>query len=205
MSRLVPLTVYQKLLEKLGIPWDRFRLGKVENFAQLMLVQPSGFKFPWLVFDTSNAVAILIANTATDQVLLVKQRRPAMINDANQTGEIVEVVAGRADQQGLSLIDLIIKEVKEETTLDISPEEIQVINEKVATTPGCNTERITLSAVILNNPACKFPVVNAGNKEEDEDVQTIIMTIKEFLSFSFSDLKTMTLQLWFDKYIGIKN
>jgi ADP-ribose pyrophosphatase len=91
------------------------------------------------LFVRGSAVAVLLYDPHTDQVVLIEQFRAGAIIQPNRAW-LVEIVAGGIEE-GETAIEVAYRESMEEAGCDI--QELMVINE-FYTTPGGCSERITL-------------------------------------------------------------
>lgn len=140
-----------------------------------------------MLFKRPDSAAIIVFNTETNKVLLVRQFRHCTYDKG--PGWIIETVAGGMDA-GETPMDAAIREAKEEIGY-------QVHNvEKIATfyaSPGCSTERMIVFYGEVTN-ADKI-AEGGGLEEESEYMQTIEYTLDELnaaiLHDELNDAKTV--------------
>jgi ADP-ribose pyrophosphatase len=151
-----------------------------------------------------DAVGILIHCPERNQVLLVEQVRPAMINEDNPTGRIVEIVAGQYESWRSYLVTAA-KEVEEEVGIKIDsfrfvPMHIVTDSEGIlAFSPGKSTEKVIL--LYLRVTAQEVEAIEGktfGLKEEGEETKPIWVNIDRLLkeTYLFADLKTFAACMW---------
>src|ERR1700677_491652 len=89
------------------------------------------------VVRKQNAAAVLLVDPIRRVVLLVNQRREAMVRRSNRSGEIVEALAGTRDEK-TGIKKLIVKEVWEEVGVRITQKQVKLLNGGVplASSPG---------------------------------------------------------------------
>jgi len=133
-----------------------------------------------LVFERGDAVAVLLYDYETDEVVLVNQfRAPALVarrrdDPKAQDGWITETVAGMIDA-GETPEAAVIRETMEETGYRISnPEPIGTF----LSSPGGTSERIFLYFAKVN----RRDKVDRGGGIDDEDVAIVHMSAGELFN-----------------------
>jgi len=137
-----------------------------------------------------DAVCVLLYNTDTESVILVKQHRYP-IQRKNVNGYILEAVAGKIDK-GEKPIDAMTREVVEEVGYKIKLKNI-IECWPAFTTPGYSTERICFYLAKVSN---RDKVSDGGGCEsENENIEVIEMPYLIFKNNMdcFDDLKTRML------------
>lgn len=113
-----------------------------KGFVCLEKLTVEDLPFNPIIMKTTDSVAVLLFDATNDRVLLVRQERAAMVREDNPDGLITEMVAGRFDVE-LGPKALLIKESKEEAGVEITEDEMELINGGVpmALSAGVLTER----------------------------------------------------------------
>lgn len=162
------------------------------------------------VVVSCDSAAVLVYNRRLRKVIMVQQSRLAMVSSSNREGIITEVIAGRMNKDNLTLKGLIALEIKEETDIEVSEDDIQIINclEPLAMSPGMTTERCYLALVEI--PAGSFPKTFPkssssdvfGVEEEGERTKRIILSFEDLNdAVVYDDMKTFGIAQYFLRYI----
>jgi ADP-ribose pyrophosphatase len=148
----------------------------------------------WEVMERGHAVAVLGFDPALDRVVLISEFRPGVLL-AGDYPFTDNLVAGgmEADE---SAEDAAIREMREETGLALR--EPRVIHPGAYVSSGGTSEKITLVFGFVDT-------ANAGgvhgNAEESEDILTVVIPAREFISrvqsAQITDLKTLVAGFWF--------
>lgn len=103
------------------------------------------------------------------------------------------MVAGRRDRN-LSVKQLMISEVKEETGIDLQEEDIELLNygQAMAISPGMTDEKIYLGLAEIKIDERSIPKLR-GPAEENEKTYVLIFHIHDLNNFLCEDLKTFAL------------
>lgn len=149
---------------------------------------------------TTDSVAVLIYNRQTDNVILVSQERFPMEREDNPSGRVEELVAGRFDRE-VGLVDLIIAEVQEEIGVEISAEQVKILNHGVALaeSPGIMTERIYLGFAVVD-----IDETEGFGKEygvDGERINRVSVPVSILEDMVFDDLKTFAVVQWFLNFL----
>jgi nudix-type nucleoside diphosphatase (YffH/AdpP family) len=145
-------------------------------------------KFTKQRLKRQDAAVVLLLNTDSDKIVLVKQFRYAI---ASKTREhIMEIVAGKVDV-GEKPIDAAMREVKEETGYKMKKKNIKLMLECFSS-PGYSSERFLIYYATVTNAD---KVSNGGGlKKENEYVNIVEMKRKKFFrkirKTQFKDAKT---------------
>ena len=123
------------------------------------------------LFVRGSAVAVLLYDPQTDQVVLIEQFRAGAIIQPDRTW-LVEIVAGGIEE-GETAIEVAYRESMEEAGCDI--QELIVINE-FYTTPGGCSERITLFCGKIDSS--QVGGIH-GLDHEDEDILVRAVNFKD--------------------------
>jgi ADP-ribose pyrophosphatase len=129
------------------------------------------------VFERGNSVAVLLYDPNERSVLLTEQfRLPAHL--AGQGAFQMDVPAG-VQKEGEDPQDVALREVKEETGVDLEPSKLQHITTFMPSMGGC-TEVVTLYAaeVDLSNTEMGY----YGVEEEHEDIRTLKLPIVDAIN-----------------------
>lgn len=113
----------------------------------------------------TDAVAILPFDPVSEEVVLIEQFRPGALKD-KVSPWLIEIVAGMIDA-GEGEIDAAIRELKEESGLDINANDLHYIN-SVYPSPGGCSERVTL---FIGNVNADHLLTHGGLASEDEDIR----------------------------------
>jgi 8-oxo-dGTP pyrophosphatase MutT (NUDIX family) len=151
------------------------------------------------VVKKQNAAAVLLVDRVNCVVLLVKQRREAMIRKSNRSGEIIEALAGTRDEK-IGVRKLIVKEVWEEVGVRIAKKQVKLLNGGVplASSPGFTTERIWLTFAELDLSDCIRDSSRVyGLADHDERITRRVVTFDELETMVFHDMKAFALVQWF--------
>lgn len=149
----------------------------------------------------TDAVAILPFDPHTQEVVLIEQFRPGALKD-KVSPWLIEVVAGMIDP-GESEINAAIRELKEESGLEITEQDLHYIN-AVYPSPGGCSERVTLYIGKVN---ADHLVNHGGLDEEGEDIRIFKLPAKKAFEYCKSGrinnaaaLMTLQyLQLYYDE------
>ena len=126
-----------------------------------------------LIFERGDAVAALIFNRDSGEVVLVEQFRAPTLEKGRNDGWMIEAPAGmiRGDE---SPEQAVIREVFEETGYRIEdPEHIATF----FSSPGGTSERIFLFYAVVEDADRTGPGV--GNREDGEDIRVVTMTVED--------------------------
>lgn len=172
------------------------------------ILRAFGFANVWrtnnkhIVVQTTDSVAFLVYIKYLNEVILVRQNRPATIDpENNPDGELMEVPAGRFDAR-LTVTELIAKEASEEIGATIRPEQVVLINEgdPMFLSPGIITEKQTLACVFIDPDQITDSERTFGVAEEGEKITRIRMPLDKFVFMRHRDMKTFALAMWFKSY-----
>jgi nudix-type nucleoside diphosphatase (YffH/AdpP family) len=151
-------------------------------------LKTNGVKYHRLRINREDAVAVLIFNTNSNNVILTKQFRYAIADKANT--DILEIVAGKIEE-GEDPLKTAIRESEEETGYKIDPEKITILL-SCFSSPGYSSERFIIYYATVTD---KDKVADGGGKEsENEHIEIVEMELPEFLEnikmANFKDAKT---------------
>jgi nudix-type nucleoside diphosphatase (YffH/AdpP family) len=129
----------------------------------------------FLVFERGDAVAVLIFNRDTAEIVLVEQFRAPTLDKGANEGWIIEVVAGMI-RTGETPEQAVIREAFEETGYRIKdPEHIATF----FSSPGGSSERIFLYYAVVQEG--QRIGLGGGSRSEGEDIKLITMSVDELL------------------------
>ena len=178
-----------------------FKPLKDPKFIKLLKDDETGFE----VAKATNSVAVLIYVADTDEIVLVRENRPAMRTQLNPPGNSLGPVAGRFDRD-VDLVDLIIAESKEEAGVNVRANQIEFLNHEapVALCPGLTNERSYLAFVRIKSEQLDEGQF-FGNDEENERCERVIMPIAEFIDWAqvHTDIRVMLFSLWVKSHVGL--
>lgn len=164
-----------------------------DGFIKLEKWKGEGISFPLLVVRSSDSCSGLLWDRPRHRVLLVRQNRVAMATDANPTGSLVELVAGRFDVK-VGPRALFVKEAKEEAGANITEADVEILNQgnPLALSPGVLTERAYLAFVEIR-PEHLDEGDSYGVADEGESTNRVWMSVERFLAGPHEDLRVFTL------------
>jgi ADP-ribose pyrophosphatase len=139
------------------------------------------------ILKDCDAVASLIINEC-GEVLLVKQFRPSDMT------ETLEIPAGTMDMEGENEIQCLVRELKEETNLDILPQELRHMISYKPNLGFSNSKMHIFMAQIEKNR------VTCGKTEDDEVSETVWLEFSELerriADEKIDDAKTIVIYLY---------
>ena len=150
------------------------------------------------VVQTTDSVAALVYNVTRDEVLFVRQERPAMVRPDNSLGLTTEVVAGRIDKRE-GTKEILIGELLEELGIrGVEEKDIALLNFEVplAPSPGALTEKITLAWVVVTQDQID-PEIRMFGTGAGEEIERVFIGAKELEQWAYHDLKSWGLVQWF--------
>ena len=112
-----------------------------------------------------NAVGVLAWDRKTDEVALIEQFRPGALKD-EKSPWLIEMAGGLIDD-GESEIEAALREVYEETGLEIKESDLYRIS-SVYSSPGGMSERVT---IFVANTSLEHLPSHGGESCEDEDIR----------------------------------
>ncbi len=143
---------------------------------ELTLISRSGKEIKREVMVRKDAVAAIVYDTKKDKFIFVSQWRPGSNSD------ILEIVAGTLDVPGEDPREAMIREIDEE--IGYKTDSIVLIDECYMS-PGGTTEIISIYYCEVSEQT------HVGGGLEDEDIDIVVMDLKEVLSTRFKDAKTI--------------
>ncbi len=153
------------------------------------------------VVHATNSVGILFWIRETDEIVLTRQPRKAMIVVGNPEGLFLEVPAGRFDVK-LGVVGLVVKEGHEEVGATFDECDVVILNdgEPLALSPGVLTERMYLTVVELRQDQLEAGDRIFGNPGEGERITRLRVSADEFINMIHEDMKTWALAQWFARH-----
>jgi ADP-ribose pyrophosphatase len=118
-----------------------------------------------------DAVAVLVYNADTDEVVLVKQHRYPVEVHGSVDGNLYEIVAGKMDE-GEDPRETALREVKEEIGYDIKEGKILFVSEYFPS-PGYSTEKIYLYAATVTGEDKTSEGGGVEGEHENIDIHSI--------------------------------
>ena len=161
-----------KILEKLSLYKGYFEVNrlKIENKGKI-------YTRDWL--EGKDAVAALVYNTVTHKYIFVKQFRPGPRKD------VIELVAGLLDNNGLTPMETMVKEIGEEVGYEV--DHLVDMCNPFYTTPGKTNEKIHLFFASVSKK-----ISNGGGLEtENEDIEVIEIEKNDIPNLGIEDGKTL--------------
>ncbi len=154
-----------------------------------------GNKFKRLRLKRENCSAVLIFNSDSNKIVLVKQFRYPIYSQTPD--DILEIAAGKIDK-GETPLQAAIRETEEETGYKIQAENIQFLFDCFAS-PGYSSERFFIFYAVVKN-SDKISK-GGGLKSENEHTEVIEIDVNEFKELLFKgavkDAKTYIAGLHF--------
>lgn len=139
-----------------------------------------GNVLPREIFERdADAVAILPFDPNTQEVVLIEQFRPGALKDPVSPW-LIEIVAGMIDE-GETELQAAVRELKEESGIEVKPEDLHYIN-AVYPSPGGCSERVTLYVGKVN---ADHLLNKGGLDNENEDIRIFKLPAKE--AFKYCD------------------
>jgi ADP-ribose pyrophosphatase len=149
------------------------------------------------VMERGHAVAVLGYDPRRDEVVLVNEFRPGCLLAGDDPYTDNLAAGGIADEE--SAIDAAIREMKEETGLDLSSPEL--VHPGAFASSGGTSEKIAIVVGIVD--ASQAGGIH-GNEGESEDIRTVVLSSEAFIakvrSGAINDLKTLLAGYWFAEH-----
>jgi len=142
---------------------------------------------------TTDSVSLLIHDIVKRKIILVKQKREAMIRPDNPDGSIIESVAGRFDAK-FSPKELMVLEAKQEAGVTISESDIELLNngQPMALSAGVITERCYLGYVEVTSHQIEEKERVFGT-DPGEIIKRIFISIDNLEDFICGDVRVFAL------------
>lgn len=147
-----------------------------------LTVEQNGQTFEREQIVKGNAVAALVYNTETEKYVLTRQYR------VGAEAEMVEVVAGMVDE-GENPEDSMAREIEEE--IGYSVDKLQHLHTFYSTPGGYNEQVYLYYAEVSEQHAA-----GGGKESENENIEIVEMSLKEFAELTSNDAKTIIAQQW---------
>lgn len=127
-----------------------------------------------------DAAIILIYIEDKEQIVFVKQCRPAMVTEENPTGEILELPAGLFDGD-YTPKGLMVKEAFEEAGVTLKEEDIELMNSgmPIALASGMTTSKLYIGYAFINSNRIDNTRFVFGEEGTDECIQRVLMPVKD--------------------------
>lgn len=147
--------------------------------TQLVVAErEDGFQINWEMVNSHDSVHILVQNTDTRELLLVKQIRiPVLVNDDSNAGEVFELCAGIIDKD-IPLIEIAKEEVLEELGYDIPVSNVRFMR-NIKNGVGSAGRTSSLFHAIIEEQH----KVSEGGGLENEDIEIIRIGYDDVQSF----------------------
>lgn len=146
-----------------------------------LIVEEDGETFEREQFDSGDAVAALVYDSAKDKFIFVKQYR------YSAEKELLEIVAGVMEEEDPEYT--IRKEIEEEAGYKVDKlEHIQ----NFYTSPGACTEQVHLYYAEVSKKESE----GGGQDEDHEDVKVLSFTLDELREQKLADAKTIIAVQW---------
>jgi ADP-ribose pyrophosphatase len=135
-------------------------------------------------FKTPDSVGVLVHDIEKDEIILVRQFRVGV------EGPLLEIVAGKVEQDEKDIQKTVHREVKEEVGYEIAA--LKHLH-AFYTTPGPVTELMNLYYAKVDRKIA----AGGGVASENEELEIVCMSLTEFKEYTFKDAKTIMAQQWF--------
>jgi ADP-ribose pyrophosphatase len=149
------------------------------------------------VMERGHAVAVLGYDPQRDEVVLVNEFRPGCLLAGDDPFTDNLAAGGIAEDE--SAIDAAIREMKEETGLDLASPEL--VHPGAFVSSGGTSEKIAIVAGVVD--AAQAGGIH-GKEGESEDIRPVVMSADEFIakvrSGAINDLKTLVAGYWLDEH-----
>jgi len=149
------------------------------------------------VMERGHAVAVLGYDPVRDEVVLVNEFRPGCLLAGDDAFTDNLAAGGIAD--GESAIDAAVREMQEETGLEMTRPEL--IHPGAFVSSGGTSEKIAL--VVGRVDASQATGVH-GNANEAEDIRVVVLSADDFIarvrSGAINDMKTLVAGYWFAEH-----
>lgn len=147
----------------------------------------------WELMERGNAVAVLGYDPIRDEVVLANEFRPGALI-AGDYPFTDNLVAGGIIE-GESLLDAAVREMKEETGLELS--DPILVHPGAFVSSGGTSEKI---AIVAGTVDASLATGTNGNPNESEDILSVVLPAEEFIrrvrSAEITDLKTLVAGYW---------
>lgn len=151
----------------------------------------------WELMERGDAVGVLGYDPDRDEVVLVNEIRPGALA-AGDYPYLDNLVAGGIGD-GEAIIDAAVREMKEETGLDLR--DPVIVHPGAYVSSGGTTERI---AIVFGTVDSGRAGGVHGSPHESEDILTVVLSAETFLqrvrSGELTDMKTLLAGYWFAEY-----
>lgn len=146
------------------------------------------------VLRTTDSVSVLFYDVQNKRIILVRQPRESMISLENPEGLITETVAGRFDVT-LGVLQLIIKEAKEEIGATITEDDIELLNngKPMALSAGAITEKCYLAFVEIKPEMIEEGEREFGAEGEGEKIRRVYVHEDELNTYICEDVRVFAL------------
>ena len=149
------------------------------------------------VMERGDSVAVLGYDPSRDEVVLVNEFRPGIFAAGDYP--FTDNLAAGAISKGESPIDAAVREMKEETGLELR--DPRIIHPGAYVSSGGTSERIVIVFGIVDTAGAGGM---HGNPEEHEDILTVMLPAEEFIARArrgdITDLKTLVAAYWLKEY-----
>jgi nudix-type nucleoside diphosphatase (YffH/AdpP family) len=181
--------MYLKIIKEKTVFDDQLIIDKGK------IINENGKKFKRLRLKRENASTVLLFNTDSNKIILVKQFRYPIHSQTNQ--DILEIVAGKIEK-GEDALSTAIKETEEETGYRLQPEKMHLML-SCFSSPDYSSERFYIYYAEVNY-ADKISE-GGGIKSENEHIEIVEIDIAQFKEMLFSgdiqDAKTYLAGFYF--------
>lgn len=147
----------------------------------------------WEVMERGNAVAVLGYDPVRDEVVLANEFRPGVLLAGEHPFTDNLVAGGIAE--GETILDAAVREIKEETGLDLR--DPVIVHPGAFVSSGGTSEKITIVCGTVDASLAKG---TRGNPDENEDILSVVLSAEEFIrrvrNAEITDLKTLVAGYW---------
>lgn len=155
----------------------------------------------WEIIKSHSSVHILVNNTETKEVLLVKQVRiPILTNDDSQDGVCYEMCAGLVDKS-IDIVDIAKEEIEEEMGYRVESSRINFIKKAKSALGTAGNDCFYFEVEVT-----EADKVSNGGGLDSEDIEVVRIPYDQIKSFAFnSDFHTDSITMFLLTYWLYKN
>ena len=176
---------------------------KNPNFVKPILINytQKNIKKTWEAVLSHDSVSILLWHAQRESFVVVKQLRPAVLNQNKTDGYMYELCAGIVDKD-LTNVQIAKEEILEECGYDVPVENLQKIS-SFYTSVGISGAKQTLYYAECDDSM----KINNGGGLAEEEIEVIYIALKDVKKFMFDEnlQKTPGIMMGFYWYLDNKN
>lgn len=163
------------------------------GFLQLWKDKKTGHSF----IEGTESLTLLIYVKDSDEVIVIEQVREAMRTPENPSGEIMELIAGRFDNNQ-TILQLAVNEAREECGATIEEDQIEILNNGIplALSSGSTSEKGYLAYAEIYSYQLESDRV-FGLAGEHERIARHMVKVEDFAKMTYQEIRMMALSQWF--------